>query len=405
MQEPRLSAGFLFLYNAPMSKCLYCGENQISHSTNWFYTSVDILLEPIRRRLFFGRFGKLILLPATDALSSLLFETLKLLGLIRYNRDINKIEYKRARTLWDEAIKRGIDFAEVKPFGLSIDMYQAPINGKSSVFFGLPRPKDVDESILDWIDDKWALKQKLMDVKLPVPRGSSFRTLSQALKFFDSVSKPVIVKPRKGSRGRHTTTFVHTKKDLEEAFKVAKQLCHWVMVEEHLPGDVFRGTVINNQLIGVLGGSSPKVIGDGKHKIAELVEINNQSLPEGMKPIKVTEGTVDYLLRQNLNLNSILKAGQSATLSEKIGVAYGGISYDCTEQTHPEIKQMILKAAEAVGDPILGFDFIAEDITKPISKQRIGIIECNGAPFINLHYNPLRGETINAAGHVWDLVS
>lgn len=387
-----------------MSKCLYCGENPVSHKAAWFYGSLDIMFLPLRTKIFYGWFGAKALDRLTDVLGLTIYHTLKLAGLIRFNRDINKIKYNRAKTLWQEAENLGIEIVEVKPFGLSMDLYQAPIQGKRSLFFGLPRPHDVDQSILEWIDDKWILKQKLIGAGLPVPMGQSFRHLSQALKFFDSAGKPLIVKPRKGSRGRHTTTFVSTPHELKHAFQTAKQLCHWVIVEEHLPGDVFRGTVINGQLIGILGGSSPAVIGDGSHTIAQLVSIHNQSLPQGMQPIKITEATSRHLLRQSLNLNSILVKGQIVTLSEKVGVAYGGTSYDCTQETHQEIKNMVLNAAATVGDPILGFDFIAEDITKPLSRQKIGIIECNGMPFINLHYNPLRGETVNAAKHVWDLV-
>ncbi len=388
-----------------MNKCLHCGENPISHQATWFYGSLDILFLPLRTKIFYGWFGARALNRLIDTLGLTIYHTLKLMGLIRLNRDINKIKYNRAKTLWQEAEKLGIDITEVKPFGVSIDLYRAPIKGRQTLFFGLPRPHDVDESILEWIDDKWILKQKLMNAGLPVAKGASFWQLRSALKFFGALSKPVIVKPRKGSRGRHTTTFVSTPEEFKKAFKIAKQLCHWVMAEEHLPGDVFRGTVINSALVGILGGSSPQVTGDGIHTITQLIQTHNQRLPRGMKPIKTTETTVQYLLRQNLNPNSILVKGQVVALSEKVGIAYGGTSYDCTQETHSEIKNMMLKAAQTVGDPILGFDFIAEDITKPLASQKIGIIECNGAPFINLHYNPLRGETINAAKHVWDLVA
>ncbi|MBI2356146.1 MAG: hypothetical protein HYV13_03000 [Candidatus Doudnabacteria bacterium] len=387
-----------------MAKCLYCGENPVNHASIWFYGSMDIAFSPLRQKLFFGWFGRKVINNLAELLAWTTFYGLRLLGLVRFNSNIEKIPYKRAKVLLEEAQRRGIEVCEIKPFNLSIDLYQAQIAGKKKIFFGLPRPESIDEAVLDWIDDKSILKQKLAVIGLPVANGKSFRNFREASEYFQTLLKPVVVKPRKGSRGRHTSTFIYNDAQFAEAFKIAKKLCLWVMVEEQLFGDVFRGTVINKQLVGILGGSSPKVTGDGKRTIAQLIEKHNANLALGMQPIKVNPATANYLVRQGYNLNSVLARNQTVTLSEKIGVAYGGTSYDCTPDTHPETKQMILDAAKAVGDPILGFDFMLSDITKSWKIQKAGIIECNGAPFINLHYNPLYGETVNAAKYVWDMM-
>lgn len=387
-----------------MTKCPYCGNNPINHPSAWFYGSMDIALAPVRRKLFFGWFGRNVINTLAEKLGWATFYGLKFLGLMRINHDVEKVPFARAKVLLQEAQRRGIQVVELKPFNVSVDLYQAQIRGKPKVFFGLPRPDTVDESILDWIDDKWIIKQKLTAAGLPVSQGGSFSSFKKASEFFQTLNKPAVVKPRKGSRNRHTTVLVQTQEQLGRAWKIAKQLCVYVIVEEYLYGDIFRGTMINGNLVGVMGISSPKVTGDGKHAISQLIELHNQNLPAGMQAIVIAEKNLNHLGLQNLNLNSILPPGKTVTLSEKAGVNYGGTSFDCTATTHPEIKSMIIKAAQAVGDPILGFDFIAADITKPINQQKIGIIECNGAPFINLHYDPLYGQTINAAKYVWDLI-
>ena len=53
--------------------------------------------------------------------------------------------------------------------------------------------------------------------------------------------------------------------------------------------------------------------------------------------------------------------------------------------------------------PVVGFDLIMEDPTEDPETQRIGIIECNSLPFIDLHYFALEGPVINLAENVWDL--
>ncbi|MBX4186881.1 MAG: hypothetical protein KW802_01300 [Candidatus Doudnabacteria bacterium] len=383
-----------------MKSCIYCGNNPIPHSAHKFFESFDILIGPINQIVFNSWFGRL-----TDKLSTWLalgiFYTLKPIGLIRINHQIEKIPYARAKVLWEEALRRGIKIEEIKPFNKSIDLYRAFIHGQPFYFMNLPRLEKVGSSNLSWVDDKYLLKKKLLEHHLPVAPGGSFTTLKAALQAFDALTKPLIVKPRAGSRGRHTTTFVYTKEDLIRAFRIAKQLCHWVIVEEHLFGDIQRGTVIGGKLIGVLGGSPPRVTGDGVHSIAELIKAKDEQRPEKVNEIKINPY---FMQRQGLKLDMVLKKDKTVDLSEKIGVNYGGTSYDCTAQTHPDTKHMLEEAAKVLDISILGFDFIIPDITKSYKEQKCGIIECNGAPFIQLHHDPLIGESINAAKFVWDLI-
>jgi D-alanine-D-alanine ligase-like ATP-grasp enzyme len=381
--------------------CLYCGNNPIPHHIHKFYESTDILFSPIRRTLAASPIGRWF--DSSGSVAGTMFlKTLQPLGLITINRDIANIKFDRARVLWEEALARKIPIEEIRPFGRAIDLYKAKLKGKDFYFMNLPRLEHVATSNLTWIDDKYLLKKKLSSQGFPVAKGSAFLSLSQALKTFHQLEKPVIVKPRAGSRGRHTTTFVYTEEDFIKAFKIAKQLCVWVMVEEHLFGDVQRATVIGGKLIGILGGSSPKVTGDGKRTIQELITLKNDQRPEKVKEIKINPL---FMERQGLNLDTVLPEGKTVSLSEKIGVNYGGTSYDCTNEAHPETKEMLEKAGQSLDISILGFDFIIPDITKSYKEQKCGIIECNGAPFIQLHHDPLIGQPINAAKYVWDLVA
>ena len=384
-----------------MKHCLYCGNNPTPHAIHKFYESLDILTGSIRRRVNQTRFGK-FMDRLTTKVALGIFYVLHPLGLIRINPDIKLVPFERARTLWQEAINQNIQMEEIKPFNQSIDLYRARLHDKYLYFMNLPRPETVMTSNLAWIDDKYLLKQKLLQHNFPAPQGGSFTSFAEASKNFRNLDRPVIVKPRAGSRGRHTTTLVHTEEEFKQAFRVAKQLCHWVMVEEHLFGDVQRATVIGGKFIGMLGGSPPRVTGDGVSTIEELIQIKNSIRPPKVKEIKINPY---FMQRQGLALSTILPAGKTVDLSEKIGVNYGGTSYDCTKKTHPDTKQMFEELGKFLNISIIGFDFIIPDVSKSYKEQKSGIIEANGAPFIQLHHDPLYGESINAAKYVWDLVT
>ncbi len=417
-------------------KCEYCGNNPVPHFVYWFFESLNILLSPIRQS--FLKAFSFIRLPDASRIATKIGN---FFGIISFNLDINKCKVERAKVLWEEAQKRGIKMEELLLFGKPFDVYAAEANQQVSksaskqiskviIFSGLPRPRNIDRVALDAMDDKAILKKKFVEAGLPVPKGGSVWNFGQAKKIFKDLecSVPIygrpgwlinpprlapsetgrhataIVKPRAGSRGRHSTTFVSTVDDLESAYKIAKQLCFWVVVEEQLFGPVYRATVINYELCGVLRGDSPQVVGDGLNSIMKLIEIKNLSPHPGIKDIKTDHDTEKFLARQNLKLTSVLTKGQIVSLSEKIGVSYGGSSSEDFEICHPDNKELFVKAAKVVSDPIIGFDFIIPDITKSYKEQKCGFLEANSLPFINLHHNPLLGKSRNVAAKVWDTI-
>ena len=177
-----------------------------------------------------------------------------------------------------------------------------------------------------------------------------------------------------------------------------------MIIEEHLEGSVYRGTVIDGKLVGVLGGDPPRITGDGKYSINELIKIKNENKIVGVSDFEIKDATHEFLKRQGYNIGTILLEGQTIDLTEKIGVSYGGMSVEVTDITHPEIKKALEHAGRVVNDPILCFDFIIKDVTLDPKEQKWGIIECNAVPFINLHHDPMIGKPVNVAGKVWDYV-
>ena len=384
-----------------MSNCPYCGPKTISHFSAWLESSFSILLSPLDNLILGGSIHTLInKISRPLALPFLKF--LKSIGVVKFNPNIEKVENHRIQVLHEEAKRRDIKMQSIDVFGKNIDYYLAKIKSKTIIFNGIPRPPRKNYKGLWWMDDKKILKDKLVSAGIPTPKGESFSNFFPLLNYFNQLQKPVVIKPRLGSRGRHTTTHIQNENELKKAFKIAKQLCHWVVIEEQLSGPVYRGTVIGGKIIGVLGGDPPKITGDGKRAIKELIEIKNKNKSEGVKDFKTSPTTPEFLARLGYHLESVLERDQIIDLTEKIGVNYGGTSFEVFTKTHPDFKAYLEKAAAVIDDPILGFDFIAEDITKPSETRKWGIIECNSLPFINLHHDPLIGIPINAAGFVWE---
>lgn len=384
-----------------MQKCKYCGDNPVPHTMYRFNRSFDIRAEELGQKIWFQR---------SQGIDDFVHDIIKIfywiltqLWVIFFNRDVKKVPYPRGIDIRQEAVRRDIEMVEIKPFNKSIDLYRATIKGKYLYFINLPRPDKIDKN-LGWIDDKYLFKKLLAKHHVPHSTWDTHTNLDQALEYFETLEKPVVIKPRVWSRSRHTTTNIRTKQEFIQAFHIAKQLCHRVIVEEQLQGAVYRGTVIWGKLRAVMWGTYPEITGDGKRTIKELIVEKNKHKNEVQSDIRIDQILDNYLQSIHFCLTDILPKGKTIRVSEKSGVANGWWSINLTPTIHPDNKKMFEQAAKIAESPILGFDFIIPDITQSYKDQKCGIIECNAAPFIHLHNHVTIGKPINVSKYIRDLI-
>ena len=104
-------------------------------------------------------------------------------------------------------------------------------------------------------------------------------------------------------------------------------------------------------------------------------------------------------------MDSVIEKGRVITFSQKTSRGCGGTTTEVTSITHPDNREMLEQVGKFLGDPLIGVDFIMEDITKSWKEeQHCGVIECNSLPFIDLHHYVMFGKPDNVAGALWDLV-
>lgn len=382
-------------------RCLYCGNNPTNHTRSFIMQTVAVPLSPVVRILslfdipLFRKLTKIILTPY--------LHLFRILGLLKLNNDSSKAFTERSEVIWNEAKQRGITMQQFVILDKPIEQYRAKINNSWQYFESLPIPPYLPQLSYSWMDDKWLLKKKLLDAQIPVPKGARVSSLKQALKVFETLHKPVITKPSLGSRGRHTTTFIHTKEELTEGFNIAQKLSLFVVVEEMLMGSVYRATYVGGEIVGILRGDPPRITGNGIQTVQELIDKKNREKDSRVKDVVVTKKTVEFLSRLGYRLDSILEKDKTIDLSEKIGTSYGGFAAEDSPRTHPKTLEYLKRAGDLLNAPVIGFDFIIPDIEADPDSQHWGIIEANSLPFINLHHFPLEGPSINVAGKVWDL--
>jgi cyanophycin synthetase len=309
------------------------------------------------------------------------------------------------QVLWDEARGRGVTMREFRLFGLPLAAFTAERYGKRIAFSSFPTPRGAADAAW-WIDTKNILKRKFENLGIPVARGGGAMSWNEAKKIFTHLEAPVIVKPYEGSGSRHTTTHIMDETGLKRAFDISQQISPMSIVEEELKGAVYRPTVVGGKLAATIRRDVPQVVGDGARTIKQLIDEENKN-PKRSGPyyqkIIMTEAHLKELARQGHTMQSVPEAGKVVSLHQKINWSVGGTTTDVTDDVHPDNAALFEKIADVLHAPLVGIDFIIEDISKSWKEQeRCGVIECNSRPFFDNHHLPFKGKPRNVAGAIWD---
>lgn len=384
--------------------CPDCGAAPTNHAVAWLSVYLREYMAPFERVVFPKLSAQFM-----ERAYSAIMRTFQFLRLGKTTYAPTDKDTWRARVLWDEAIRRGIAMEEFHFLGVGQDLFFATFDGTTRCFDGLPRPYGGSSDALEWMDNKAEMRKRFAAADIPIARGGVARTPKEASVLFDSLEKPVIVKPKIGSRSRHTTTGLNDVDTFQKACACAWQISPWVLIEEELTGPVFRATIVGGNLVAIMRRDPAAVIGDGVHTVSELAAIEN-ARPERHGPLfhAVPTSGADadaFLKHQQLTWDSVPEKNVIVHLGMKTSRGVGGSTTDVTSIAHPDNRELLMSVGTLLGDSLVGIDFIMADITRSWKEQgKAGIIECNSMPFIDLHHYPLNGEPINVAGALWDIV-
>ena len=239
----------------------------------------------------------------------------------------------------------------------------------------------------------------LKEAGLPVPKQVKLNSPIDAIKFFDQYKK-IVIKPAQQLGGIGITLLPKTESQVLQAFEHAKEKNRSksntkVLGEEFINGENYRLLVLGNQVIGAVRRKAARVMGDGKHTIQDLIDIENeQRQKRGLSSIKVDNEVEIRLNELNMKSDSILKAGQEMILRYSCNLSVGGTTQECMAEVSYYYKELAVSALKAVGMEFGGVDIITPDISK---KERCCINEINYNPGLRLHYKVDEGEIVKVA--------
>ena len=267
-----------------------------------------------------------------------------------------------------------------------------------------------DPVVLAIADNKPLCYEILRKTGLPVPEFASFRLddMSKAKSFMEGNEGMFVVKPAHGtSGGLGITTHVRNFRDCRNAAALASLYCPDIVIERLIPGESYRILVLSGKVIHASRRRGVRVDGDGRSTIVQLMERENQrsrgSRNRRNHPLHLSDPDIRATLHaQRLDPGTVPGDGRSILLKgrddegdrEEIRTSY---NEDVTALICEEIKNVAIKAAEAIDSRFAGVDIITADPVFPLANTGGAINEVNTTPGMHNHYDLDRQNGINPA--------
>ncbi|NNE04707.1 MAG: cyanophycin synthetase [Xanthomonadales bacterium] len=260
--------------------------------------------------------------------------------------------------------------------------------------------------------DKEDTHALLSDLGLPLPKQHLVRRKRDCVRAAQAIGHPVVVKPLDANHGRGVS--INLSDDEQVATAFAKALEHGsgrsVLVESFIEGMDHRMLVVNGELIAVAKRVPGHVVGDGKHKISQLVDEVNLDPRRGIGHEKVlTRLELDHqaerlMAKAGYTADTVLPEGEVFYLRSTANLSTGGTAIDMTDVVHPDNREMAERAIRAIGLDVGGVDFLTRDISQSYKDVGGAIVEVNAAPGFRMHVAPSEGKPRDVSGKVMDML-
>jgi cyanophycin synthetase len=186
-----------------------------------------------------------------------------------------------------------------------------------------------------------------------------------------NIKFPIIIKDSAGSNSRGIFPYI---KNLAEAqYIIKKEILNFrsLIAQEMIFGKEYRVLILDNKVIGALEMIPPRIVGDGKSTITQLIA---EKQKHTRRKTPLDQALIRILTEQGFSLNSVLNDGETVSIKKSSSLAEGGETQDATNLVNKEIASICVKAADTVGYYLAGIDIICENISADPATQTFRIV-------------------------------
>lgn len=268
-----------------------------------------------------------------------------------------------ARIIADEAMRRGI-WVEV----LDAEAGEMRLShGGRSVITRESLSEYTSAVAMARCDDKRLTRRLVSEAGIQVPRGRLATFDEHDHAFLDEVGD-VVVKPTRGEQGKGITVGVDGLEELDAALARAREEHPAVLIEQRAPGDDLRLVVIDGKVVAAALRRPAEILGTGHHKIRELIEAQSRrraAATGGESRIPIDDVTEATVAEAGYSFDDVLPEGEVLRVRRTANLHQGGTIHDVTATVNPQLCEVAVTAADAIGIPVTGIDLLVPDVTAP----------------------------------------
>jgi len=248
------------------------------------------------------------------------------------------------------------------------------------------------DDVVTFTLDKRIGQDLLAERGLPVPENLVLGEAEQGQveEFLSGSVDGCVVKPADGFSGRGVTCGLRTRREVAIAARRAAGYSRQVLLERMVLGASYRVLLLDGELLDVIRRDPPRVRGDGRSTIAELIGAENRRrvAAGGHAGFARLELDLDLLLtlrRAGLRLSSVPLAGVEVQVKTAVSGNAAAENETVRSPISCELLRETVVAAETLGVRLAGVDVITTDLSRPLATTGGAINEVNTLPAL-LHH-------------------
>jgi D-alanine-D-alanine ligase-like ATP-grasp enzyme len=246
--------------------------------------------------------------------------------------------------------------------------------------------------------DKTVVHRLLSLAGLPVPQYLEFdawRT-GPAVAFLENGRRPCVIKPAASSGGSGVTSGIRRRSDVLRASLRASRTDTRLVIERQALGNFYRFLFLDGHLLDVVRRLPPRVVGDGRSTIDELIAAENRRRVARRHQFLLSHLRTDLdsiltLESAGLSLSSVLPSGAVTPVKTVVSQNCVEDNETVRDEIAPELVEECAHATRLLRLRLAGVDVVTPDLSKPLRASGGMIIEVNGTPGLAYHYDVADG--------------
>ena len=248
-----------------------------------------------------------------------------------------------------------------------------------------------DAISIEIAETKPLARRLLAAAGLAVPEWCEFEPgrSEPAYRFLEEHGPPFVVKPTTASGGRGVTTNIRTRVQLDDAAKLAARFGPRLTIERQAAGDVYRLLVLADRVIDVVRRLRPRLSGDGRATIAQLIAAENRRRLEDASSFVGLPIDFDCLFTleaQGLKLSAVPAVGETFTPRTVTNYNAEFENERVNDPIGEELRVEAVLAAQCLNLRLAALDIVTTQLDRGLGESGGILLEVNPVPGLHHHY-------------------